>query len=78
MTEKTVNIAIQPIAGSTQITGAGYDEATRTMAVRFTKGRTYHYADVPHDTFLGLLTAASAGGYFNTAVRGKFAYVQQA
>lgn len=58
---------------STMLEAAGYDLASRTLAVRFRNGTVVHrYHDVPPEIAEGLESAESAGRYFNANVRGKF------
>jgi lysyl-tRNA synthetase class 2 len=51
---------------SSVIRSANYDPEALTLDVVFTTGRTYTYVDVPEWKYDGLITAASAGEYFNT------------
>lgn len=62
-----------PIVSST-IRSAGYDHQTMTMEVAFMNESVYQYFDVPEHIFQGLLTAPSAGIYFNTTVKGAYRY----
>lgn len=43
---------------SRALTEAGYDDATRTLRVRFRHGGLYDYLDVPPEVFEGLLASA--------------------
>ncbi len=62
---------------STSVDAVGYDRVARTLAVRFCDGSEYHYSDVPEDVYRGILTADSAGGYFNRHVKeAGFPYVR--
>lgn len=48
---------------SSQINGYGYDADTRTLAVEFKNGGTYHYENVGPDMFAELNKAPSKGGF---------------
>jgi hypothetical protein len=54
---------------SSVIRAADYDPDARTLDVIFTTGRNYTYFDVPEWKYDGLITAASAGEYFNSYIR---------
>lgn len=71
-------IEMTPIEGSTSIKSYGYDEATGTLAVEFTSGATYHYAQVPKEVAEGFAAADSAGAYFRHEIRGAFHGERQA
>lgn len=58
---------------SSVIQAADYDPDTRTLDVTFTSGRRYAYFNVPDWEFDGLVTATSAGEYFNTRIRDQYA-----
>jgi hypothetical protein len=62
---------------SSSVAAYGYDEATRTLAVRFLNGGVYHYADVPPETATGLGSAKSIGSYLHAHIRGKFGHRKQ-
>jgi hypothetical protein len=62
-----------PIASST-IRSAGYDQQTMIMEIAFINESIYQYFDVPEYVFQGLLSAPSAGTYFNTIVKGIYRY----
>lgn len=65
-----------PVISST-ITAVGFDDASGTLEIEFTNGRTYHYFDTPQhlfDTIVG--GAVSAGQYFNDNVRGIYRYAR--
>lgn len=61
----------EPI-NSTVITSAAYDDDRRTLEVKLHNGRVYLYCDVPQEIYEGLLSAPSAGRYFNQVVRSKY------
>jgi lysyl-tRNA synthetase class 2 len=54
---------------SSVIRSADYDPDALTLDVTFTTGRIYTYFAVPEWKFDGLITASSAGLYFNTHIR---------
>ena len=57
---------------STCITHHGYDAGSKTLALKFNGGRTYHYADVPAEAYEALKGAKSIGKHFGTNISGKF------
>jgi hypothetical protein len=44
------------------------------LRLQFRSGATYEYWHVPAAVHAELLKAASKGGYFNRAIRGRFPY----
>ncbi len=60
---------------SSHVTGAGYDENTKTMDVSFKNGATYRYSFVPLGVYEGLIGASSAGAYMHSAVRGRYDFI---
>jgi len=67
----TPAIAMQPVKSS-NLQAVGYDEASSTLAVQFKNGTTYRYRGVPAEVFQQLLTAASAGSFFSSSIRGQY------
>ena len=59
---------------SSVIKTADYDPDALTLDVIFTTGRTYTYFDVPGWEYDGLVTASSAGEYFNAHIRDQYAF----
>lgn len=57
---------------SSNVSAVGYDEASKTLAVQFSSGGTYHYHDVPKDAHDAFLAAKSLGGHFAQHLRTKF------
>lgn len=57
---------------SSQIAEVGYDEATRTLRIRFHSGGTWSYAGVPAQTHRTLVTTDSVGSFFHRHVRGRY------
>jgi len=62
---------------SSVIHSADYDPDALTLDVTFATGRTYTYFDVPEWKFDGLITAPSAGEYFNHHIRDQHAFRQR-
>jgi hypothetical protein len=54
---------------STAIRAVAWNSMTSTLDVTFTSGDMYSYYDVPQWKYLGLITAPSAGQYFNKNIR---------
>jgi len=63
-----MTIKLEPVKSSS-IAAVGYDAPTKTLAVRFANGGTYHYEDVPPEKHAALLKAKSIGGYFHRSIR---------
>ena len=63
-------IEMQPVK-SRQIKAIGYDAASKTLAVTFCYGigSTYHYPDVPVETFEKMLGAPSIGSFFGQHIK---------
>ena len=59
---------------SSSVAEVGYDPSHNTLAIRFQSGREYWYADVPPPIHQDLVAASSIGRYFNTEIRGAYAY----
>ncbi len=57
---------------SSVIRAVDYDPEVETLEVRFVTGRMYVYFDVPEQEYGALLTARSAGEYFNTHIRDRY------
>jgi hypothetical protein len=56
---------------SSQVQAIGYDAATRTLAVTFTRGSgsIYHYGDVSPEVHAAFVNAASIGNYFGAHIK---------
>ena len=63
-------IALQPVE-SGQVRAIGYNAATRTLAVTFTRGpgAIYHYADVAPETHAAFVAAESIGTFFGQHIK---------
>jgi hypothetical protein len=48
----------------------GYDEATRTLRVKFSSGKVAEYDNVPPQLAAGLENAPSHGSFFNKHIKG--------
>lgn len=59
---------------SSNIDRVGYDEDSKTLAVEFRTGATYHYFEVPKSVYEGLKSAESVGAYFAQNIKGSYAY----
>ena len=59
---------------STTLSAVAYDESEEVLRLQFCSGAKYEYADVPAAVHAALLIASSKGGYFNQAIRGRYAY----
>jgi len=58
---------------SSVVRAADYDPNALILYVTFTTGRRYIYFGVPGWEYDGLITASSAGEYFNTHIRDQYA-----
>lgn len=54
---------------SSAIHAVQHDEASLQLKITFTSGGTYIYYDVPKWKYEGLISASSAGTYFNDHIR---------
>lgn len=57
---------------SSNIMSVGYNADACVLAVEFSGGRVYRYADVPATVYTALVKADSVGGYFARTIRDKF------
>lgn len=57
---------------SSNLAAASYDDATRTLTIKFNSGATWAYAEVPRTIYDGLVDAKSAGQFFAAKIRGQF------
>ncbi len=62
---------------SSHISSVKYDEDLQDLKIRFKKGGTYLYADVPQKVVEGLLAAPSKGKYFHAKIRKTYNYTKQ-
>lgn len=63
-------IALVPVT-SNQVKAIGYDEATQTLAVTFTRGTgaIYHYPGVTRETHDAFMQAESIGKFFGEKIK---------
>lgn len=59
---------------STHIAAVGYDLGAQTLEVEFATGQVYHYFEVPHNIYEGMLKAKSAGTYFYAYINKQYRY----
>ncbi|MBN7807264.1 KTSC domain-containing protein [Agrobacterium rosae] len=58
---------------SSAIAAVDYNARTSTMSIWFVEsGGPYDYYMVPETVYRGILTARSAGSYFNTYIRDRY------
>ena len=66
-----------PDLSSWTITHVQYDRDARVLIVTFRETGALRYFDVPEDVYQDMLSAQSAGDYFNAHVYGRFRYMPQ-
>lgn len=54
---------------SSNLSEVGYDPATSVLEIAFKRGGVYQYSAVPSSVHEGLMTAPSAGSYFDLHVK---------
>lgn len=59
---------------SSLLEAAAYDSRSARLELRFRSGAVYGYFGVPPHTWYELLSTESAGRYFNSHIRNRFAY----
>lgn len=57
---------------SSGLRSVGYDERSSMLEIEFINGHVYRYFAVPKAKFDALLSANSAGSYFNSNIRERF------
>lgn len=57
-------------AESSMLNACAYDDETNELTVQFTNGKLYVYEEVPIETYRELISAESAGRYFNSIKKG--------
>lgn len=63
---------------STCFSRVGYDSRNNMLIVVFRdSGAEYHYFDVPEDVWESFYDSASLGRYFNSYIKGNYAYRKQ-
>jgi len=61
---------------SSNLANCEYDTDTMELKVEFNNGRKYAYSDVGVDVWQGLITASSAGQYFNAMIKNQYQTVE--
>lgn len=61
-----------PTPASSNVSAFAYDEATKTLHVKFTSGATYRYSGVEAHHEDGLTNADSAGKYLREHIIGSY------
>lgn len=69
--DKTPKFTMKAVK-STQISKYGYDAASKTLAIAFVGGQTYHYHGVEQATVDGFTKAESHGKFLQKNVVGKY------
>ena len=59
---------------SSMFSELGYDEASKSLTVRFTRGQLYRYHEVPGHLWLDMQAADSMGSYFSKNIRDVYRY----
>lgn len=78
MTGKATKTAIKmQECKSTNVAAHGYDDATKTLAIKFGNGATYHYANVPKEVHAKLCGCESIGKFVGAHLRGKYPATRQ-
>ena len=57
---------------SSVLAAAVYDDELKELTLEFTSGRSYTYSQVPPETFEDLVSAPSAGKFFNNFIKDIF------
>jgi len=57
---------------SSIVSAARFEETVNVLEVDLTNGRSYRYYMVPHEIFLALVNAPSAGAFFNREIRNRY------
>lgn len=61
---------------SSQIRGYGYDPTSKTLSVKFKGGGTYHYHNVPAETYDAMKAAKSVGSFLGSSIKGTYAFTK--
>jgi len=62
----------QQALNSSVLSSASYDDELKELTLEFTSGRSYTYSQVPPEVFEYLISAPSAGQYFNNSIKDIF------
>ena len=57
-------------ADSSMLNACAYDDEAKELTVQFSNGKLYVYEEVPIETYRELISAESAGRYFNSIKKG--------
>jgi hypothetical protein len=57
---------------SSNVSAAGYDDATQELQVEFLSGALYAYDGVPRAIFEGLMSSPSPGAYLGRQIKNQF------
>jgi hypothetical protein len=63
---------LTPVHGSSSIAAAGWNADTGALTVQFVNGRSYTHENVPAGVLEELLSAPSAGRYYNDSIKGVY------
>ncbi|OGT02151.1 MAG: hypothetical protein A2143_00710 [Gallionellales bacterium RBG_16_57_15] len=70
--DKRIVVQMSPLKGSSSVTNSGYDKDSKTLAVTFASGQTYHYDGISPEVFKGLQEAKSFMKHLQANVVGKY------
>jgi hypothetical protein len=59
---------------SEAINAIGYDSATQTLGVKFSRGAEYHYFHVPSSVHAQFMSASSHGTFHHKYIKSKYRY----
>jgi hypothetical protein len=65
------------VSDSSAIEGFGYDEARRTLDVKFKSGQAYTYFNIPPKVFDAMQGAPSKGHFVTEQVKGKYEFMDK-
>ena len=67
---------MRALLNSTNLYEVIYHPSLQVMEVYFHSGHAYRYVGVPSTVFNGLISASSAGQYYNSRIKGQFSSVR--
>jgi hypothetical protein len=70
-----ITIPTSPV-NSKNIARIGFIEAAEVLAVTFTGGESYLYAEFPKELYLAFLRSTSKGKFFHSEIKDKYTFVQ--
>jgi len=62
---------MKPVVSSS-IIAVGYDNASQTLYIQFSKQKIYTYYNVPIHVYAGLMNAGSKGRYYISHIKGRY------